>query len=197
MASTQFRNDIRAIASIENQTKRRAMFLALLNRELESRGSRPTFLVGGFAVEIYTAGNYTSGDVDIKGPQEAIESLLLEVGFQKFDKSNYGDEELGIYVQWLGEGPHPPFECRERAIDVSLGDPDLRVRMICYEDLMIDRMCQTKYWGNPDGVLWARAIAESLELAGQKLDWTYLEARARDEDISDVLSALRDDHASI
>lgn len=191
MDGHKFKREIEAIASVENLTKRRAMFLALLNRELEAQGSRPTFLVGGFAVEIYTAGLYSSGDIDIKGPKDAIERLLLDAGFEKFDTSIYGDEVLGIYLQWLGEGPEAPFESRERAVDVSMGSPDLRVRIICHEDLIIDRLCLTKHWRNPDGALWAKAIANAVETAGHPLDWAYLHARAGEEDVSDLLDDLR------
>ncbi len=195
MGGTSFKETLRGIASIENDTKRRGMFLALLNRELEKRGERPVLLVGGFAVEIYTAGAYASEDIDIKGPKKAVEALLSEAGFTSFSNSTYGDESLSIYVQWLGEGPEAPFENRERIFDVSMGSPDLRVRIISFEDLIIDRLNQAEHWKNADGFLWARAIARAAKEAGQQLDWTYLEARATEEQTEDLFRKLREENA--
>jgi len=195
MDGTSFKETLRGIASIENDTRRRAMFLALLNRELERRGERPVLLVGGFAVEIYTAGAYASEDIDIKGPKKAVEALLSEAGFTSFSNSTYGDESLSIYVQWLGEGLEAPFENRDRIFDVSLGSPDLRVRIISFEDLIIDRLIQAEHWKNVDGFLWARAIARAAKEAGQLLDWTYLEARATEEQAEALFQKLREENA--
>lgn len=178
------------LSAIENTTKRRAMFLALLNKELEFQGHRHVLLVGGFAVEIFTAGNYATGDIDIKGPRVVIERILLQNGFVKYHNASYGHEYLCIYVHWLGEGPQLPFENAERILTISLGDHNLTFQIICYEDIIIDRLCQTAHWKNSDGLLWAKAIFQSAKFAGQKLDIVYLKDRASQEQVGHLLVDL-------
>lgn len=58
--------DIPAILKkIEEPMKRRVAFLGFLTEELRKNNMFLPVLVGGEALEIYTQGNYTTGDIDI------------------------------------------------------------------------------------------------------------------------------------
>lgn len=193
MEKNIFAVEVQQLFSIENLTKRRAYFISFLNRELLRRGVSPVLVVGGFAVEIYTAGNYSTGDVDIKGNQLVLEIILMDFGFVRYGVNNYGHELLGIYIHWLGEGPQPPFECKEKTTSISIGMSGDFINVISPEDIIIDRLCQAIHWKNPDGLLWAKAIFQSCKLAGLEIDEEYLESRARSEDVFGLIHKLDED----
>lgn len=94
------------LEQIEDPVKRRAVFVGLLGKMLTEQGVAPPFVVGGLAVEIYTAGDYMTADIDLKGPREPIDRLLRErFGFVRTGGS-YANAALGLYVDWSGEAPH-------------------------------------------------------------------------------------------
>ena len=66
--SQGFKERVEELSRIGAETVRKAMLLAILAKELRQRGAREPLLVGGFAVELYTAGSYASRNLDIKGP---------------------------------------------------------------------------------------------------------------------------------
>ncbi len=190
MKKNRFKEEILSLAKIKNPLVRKGEFLALLNRELNKKGAGPLYVVGGFAVEIYTAGNYVTGDLDIKGPKKEIEELLLGIGFTKID-STFGSKKLDIYIDWLGEGPEYPYEDKDRFVEIQVRSGGLSIRVISCEDIILDRLRSAKFWKDADALLWAEAIAEAIEESGQKLDWAYLAKRAQDDDTLDFLQKLK------
>jgi hypothetical protein len=72
--------NLETLLSIEDPVKRKALFMALLSKEIVERGGKQPIIVGGEAVEIYTQGSYTTGDIDIKSPLEITEAVLKEWG---------------------------------------------------------------------------------------------------------------------
>lgn len=189
--SNSFSQKVQSLAAIPEETKRKAMLLAVLAKELRGRGAREPVLVGGFAVELYTAGSYASRDLDIKGPFEEIRSLLLEAGFEQINRA-FSHRQLGFYIDWLGEGPQSPYEDHERFLDVMVKKPDFYIKVIGFEDIILDRLMGAKYQGDKDGRLWALAMAKAAtDSPGPGLDWAYMHGRAEQEDILDELAALR------
>lgn len=177
------------LRTVANPARRRALFLGILSEEVELRSRRRPFVVGGMAVELYTFGGYQTGDLDIKGPHETIEAVLLGMGFEKEGGNNYALPELDLYVHWLGEGPEPPFESPDRALDVQVDDR-LFIRVIGWEDIILDRLNAAKHWKDKDSLLWARGMLESALGAEGRLDLDYLQKRAKEEDVADVLHEL-------
>ena len=55
---------IRQVKKEPNELKRKMLLVGYLSDELSKRGAF-VFLVGGQAVETYTAGQFTTGDIDI------------------------------------------------------------------------------------------------------------------------------------
>lgn len=177
--------NIRGLLKIEDPVKRRAMFVALLSKEMVKKGGSPPVVVGGEAVEIYTQGGYTTGDIDIIAPLDALEPVLEQWGFEKTGRV-WLNKELDIYIDWrggsLGKGKEP---------ETVVIEEDLDVRVISLEDLILDRLNAAKFWGDVDSLMWAKVLVNVKKAIGN-IDEDYLTEKARQADISDVLKeALR------
>jgi len=69
------------------------LFLGLVNKKLAT-ANKP-IIVGGTAVEFYTAGGYATLDLDIVYPSEPLDQVFKELGLKKEGRYWYS-EELGI-----------------------------------------------------------------------------------------------------
>lgn len=144
-------------------------------------------LVGGYAVEFYSAGQYTTGDIDLVLPGgPAVTTVMEGLGFVRHGR-HWRHAELPFFVEF----PSSQLRSGERFIEVRVGS--YGVRLISVEDLIVDRLCSFKFWGaTEDGY---NAV---LLLAGaERLDWEHLRTRAEAEGVSDALEevdALRREH---
>lgn len=179
--------EIAALKGIADPLKRRIRFLALLSREVKARTGKTLVVVGGSAVEVYTQGNYMSLDIELKGPQVAVEEILGELGFKRRGMHST-NLDLDIYVHWLGNGPDPQSENLDKLVRVDAGD-GLTVEFVGFEDLVVDRLIQAKFWKVADAALWASMVLQAAEESGQ-LDRSYLEGKAKQEDVFDLLQAI-------
>jgi hypothetical protein len=80
------RNALERMASLADEQdllKRRLIALGLLGRELEGAQIEP-ILVGGAALEFYTAGGYATKDVDLALPlSPRVDEAFARLGFEK------------------------------------------------------------------------------------------------------------------
>lgn len=189
-----YRKELDELLGVTDPLRRRARFMGILSREVERESGNVPVIVGGFAVEVFTVGRYSSLDVDVKGPREAITRILTDMGF-RHDGTHFVHEGLDIFIQWLGEGPSPLSESPERLVNVPVDQAaGLFIRLVGFEDLIIDRLNQAKHWKVADAGMWAARILEAA-LAGEDvpLDLDYLRKRAEEEDVADVLDVLLED----
>lgn len=179
------------LLGIADPLRRKARFMGILSREVLRESGKTPVIVGGFAVEVFTVGRYASLDVDVKGPRESITRILGEMGF-KHDGTYFVHEGLDIFIQWLGEGPSPLSESLERLVNVPVDHAaGLFIRLIGFEDLIIDRLTQAKHWKVADADLWAENLLRSANAGDNvKLDLDYLRKRAEEEDVADLLRGL-------
>ncbi|MCX7793859.1 MAG: hypothetical protein N2257_05590 [Thermodesulfovibrionales bacterium] len=181
---------IEELNRIEDPVKKRAFFIAILSEEIKKRGGSPPILVGGMALELYTQGSYTTGDIDIKAPKEPLEEILQEWGFTKKGRVWF-NEILDIYIDWLGgsldEGP----EAEERANKIIVGE-GLEIKIISIEDLIIDRLNAYKWWNDEDSLLWVKVLLKVKEAMGETPDKDYLKRRAKEEKVEDIIENLID-----
>src|SRR5271166_2799949 len=88
----------------QNELRKKTLFLAYLFGRLSKQGV-DSYLVGGEAVELYTAGQFATGAVDITTTDRSVaEKLLHEMGFRK-DGMILLNEDLRIAVQIVGRSP--------------------------------------------------------------------------------------------
>ena len=63
-----------------------------------------------------------------------------------------------------------------------------RVRLASIEDIVLKRLVKSRHWRQP------RALAEAMlavERFGTKMDWDYVELRAKQDGVADLLVDLR------
>jgi len=162
--------------------ERRLTFVGLLSQGVEALGWPVPVVVGGHAVEFYTAGGYTTVDIDLAGASEPIAQVLDAWGFAREGRHWY-DDELGLVV----EVPGSPLAADEAAHTVTLRVGRTSARIIGIEDLIIDRLAACKHWRHTESCEWA---ARLLAVADD-LDEVYLRRRAAEEDVDDVLARAR------
>lgn len=174
------------IRRIEDPVKRRATFIAILSREMTLRGERAPVVVGGEAVELYTQGSYTTGDIDIKSPRAATVLILKEWGFSKKGRTWF-NKELDIYVDWVGASLEEGEEAEGRVTTIKVAK-GLEIRVISIEDLVIDRLNAAKWWGDVDSLMWAKVLLGVKKRSKGKIDLAYLQKRSREEAVADFLA---------
>jgi hypothetical protein len=181
------KSPMKQLLSIENESRRRAFFAALLSEEMTRRGADRPIIVGGEAVELYTQGRYTTGDIDIKGQEETLEAVLGEWGFVKEGRA-WASREYDLYVDWLGSALDEGTEAEKRTNIIAI-DPGLEVRVISFEDLIVDRLCAAKFWDDRDSLMWSKILLEILMRTGGG-DTGYLKRRAGQQNVADLLTPL-------
>ena len=160
-----------------DQLKKKLLLLGYLTSRLERKGES-VYLVGGQAVETYTAGQFTTGDVDITTTDRKMtEEILEQMGF-KSTGMIWLNEQLGIAIQIVGQYPTRA----EKARDFEIGP--YTVRVVGVENLIVDRLAAAKHWksardGEAAMVLW--------NIFKDQLDKEYLKKRAREERVEDML----------
>lgn len=165
-----------------DQFNRKLLFIAYLFERLGERGVT-TYLVGGQAVELYTGGQFTTGDIDITSTDRKATVKLLEA--MKFVKTGmiWLREGFGIAVQIVGN--YPSATEKSRTIEIA----GVKVNVVGVEDLIINRLVSAKFWrSNPKLDLEeARVLWNGFK---ESLDAKYLRKGASDEHVSDYLGSV-------
>lgn len=134
------------ILSMEEGPGRTAALVAWIQGLFEDDDATP-ILVGGAAVELYTLGAYTTGDVDLVGSVTPLAARLLkEAGFERHGR-HWLHEPAQIFLEFPGTALDPD----ERTSHIEVAGHE--VRIISAEDLLIDRLGSWEYWqSSVDGV---------------------------------------------
>ncbi len=137
-------------------------------------------LVGGGAVELYTNGWYTTGDLDvITTNRKKLITLLLKMGYERVSERHYLKDE--IFIDIVGSY----FD--RHSDEVAIKGTDLKVRVISIEDIIIDRLCACVHWASPTDCEQASYLLSSYF---KQLDMDYLMKRADAEQVLDRLEAF-------
>lgn len=127
------------ILALAEGPERKAALVSWIQGLYASADEAP-ILVGGAAVELYTTGAYTTGDVDLVGrvrPAVALE--LRNAGFERHGR-HWVHESAQEFVEFPGSTLGP----EEVATWALLGGR--RIRIISVEDLLVDRLGSWDYW---------------------------------------------------
>ncbi len=130
-------------------------------------------------METYTAGQFTTGDVDITTTdRKATEDILARMGFKREGMVWYS-EAIGVVVHIVDIFPRRTE--KTRVIHVG----PYTVRVVGVEDLIVDRLAAAKFWRSQRDAEQAKALFDGFR---KQIDIQYLRKRAREENVEDVLS---------
>ena len=161
---------LRLLQGAADPRRRRMLALGLLTKELAKHDIVP-ILVGGGALEFYTAGGYATTDMDLALPSSSeVRAAFEKLGFRREGRYwHRADHDL------LFEAPAPPGLPGEDAPRTETEIEGLRVVVIGIEDLLIDRLRAWVHWRSDEDGRWARRLAV---LHGERIDWNYVLERA-------------------
>ena len=129
------------LAGIGDVLERRLTFVALLSAAVEALGWPLPVVVGGHAVEFWTAGEYATVDIDLVAASEPLDQILRVWGFKRQGRHWY-DDALGLVV----EAPGSQLEPRQRSRVASVDVGGVRALVLGVEDLVIDRLNACAHW---------------------------------------------------
>ena len=149
---------------------------AVISSAFEKKGIQ-TVLVGGAVVEYYTAGGYTTADIDMILPplgKEEIETVMKELGFERFED----------YRHWLHPDIPVPVEFPPGPLQVGhllihevneIEVEKIKLKILKVEDILLDRLIMAQEWKD----LQAQIQAEMLMYAHYtELDWPYVHQKS-------------------
>lgn len=184
MNATERRERMDGLAHQPDPLRRKLIALGLLTDRLSSNGLIPV-LVGGTAVEYYTAGGYASKDIDLALPTaDSVNEAFEELGFRKEGRF-WVREELDL----LFEAPTGDLE-GEEAPRTEIEIDGLRVIILGLEDLLLDRLRAWVHWKSEEDGRWTRRLAA---LHGERLDWNYLMKKAVDPAEQAAVATIREE----
>ena len=123
--------------------------------------------MGGCALEVYTDGGYSTGDVDLALPSSPeVDAAFADLGFEKRGRF-WIRAELDLFF----EAPAPAGLPGETAPRTELTIEGLRFVVLGIEDLLIDRLRAWVHRKSDEDGRWAARLAA---LYANELDWGYL-----------------------
>lgn len=173
-----------ALDGVADIVERRLRLAGLLAKGVVALGWSAPVMVGGFAVQYYTAGNYGTLDVDLVGASEPVAQVLESWGFVREGRHWY-DPELKFAV----EVPGGQLEDAERRRVIGVRVAGLDAYVLGVEDIIIDRLNACVRWNDAESCRWARVMV----VTAPDLDVAYLESRAETEDVSERLREMMAD----
>ncbi len=165
--------------------KRRILFSAFLAEKLKENGA-DAILVGGEAIDLYTAGTFATSDIDLLVTNKIVtEKLLNRFGFGKEDNGLWFNRDLNIVIQVIPE-PYGGDPGRLRKFSVK----GYELKVAAPEDLIANRLYSAKFWkSNPQRDL-EEAIS-LLKIFSDSIDHAYLDDQAKKNNIQDILTSVR------
>ena len=172
MAAAVENEDASALALLRAESeprRRRLLALGLLTRRLAKHGIEP-ILVGGAALEFYTAGGYATTDVDLALPtSREVDAAFAGLGFEREGRYWY-HAELDMLFEAPARAGLPGEDAPRTETDVG----GLRIVVIGLEDLLIDRLRAWVHWKSDEDGRWAHRLAA---LYSERIDWHYVHSR--------------------
>ena len=165
-----------------DRLRRGLLLVALLGEAIQE----DPIVVGGFAVEAWTDGGYTTADIDlICRRRDAALAWLESVGFERRNR-HMVHGSLGLAVEIPGTVLDEGRGAYDRLVQWEIDGR--RATLLSVEDTIVDRLAAMVH-GHADGE-WENALRLLAAWAG-RLDESVLEARAQAEHVSEALARAR------
>jgi hypothetical protein len=128
-------------------------------------------------VEYYTAGGYTTADIDMILPpleKHEIETVMEELGFERFeDYRHWLHPDIPIPVEF----PPGPLQIGHLLVQEvnEIEIEKIRLKILKVEDILLDRLIMAQEWKD----LQAQVQAEMLMYAHYtEIDWSYVHQKS-------------------
>ncbi len=167
----------------EKEYKKKLLFLGLLNKYLKQMGSN-LIILGEFAVQFYTAGEYLTSDADLAcDNRDALNNFLITLNFELVGR-HYFSEELNLAIEIPTSSLKQNQQERLYFVEIE----GYEIPILGIEDVIIDRLNAFTHWKSlEDG----RLAKELLLIHFNKVDWSYLETQAKEERVISELMNLK------
>ena len=177
-----------AIAKPEKMERQLYLAAAISGRFEE--GGVSTVLVGGTVVEFYTAGGYTTADIDMVLPpleKREIERVMEELGLVR----------AGDYRHWIHpqiplpvEFPPGPLQIGHSVVrelnEIEIGGVKLKILKV--EDILLDRIVMAQEWKDPQSQIQAEML---MYAHYEKIDWPYVHGQASRLDVLKLFQGIQ------
>ena len=158
------------------------LLLGYITYRLE-KGKQHVFLVGGQAVETYTAGQFTTGDMDITTTDsKATERVLASLDFEEIGMI-WLNKRLGVAVHIVGQFPNAN---PDKARNIEVGP--YNVNVIGVEDLIVDRLAHVKFFNVAGDMEKAKVLYTNFK---RQIDENYLREIAKKRGVEDILDQAK------
>ncbi len=115
-------------------------------------------LVGGAAVELYTGGAYSTGDLDFVGSvPPSVREALTQHGFRR-EARHWIHDEGRVFVEF----PATRLDEGERAVELELQGH--RVRLLAPEALIVDRLAAWQFRRSQEDAVNALLVARAAAI---------------------------------
>lgn len=182
MKGKKLDRELQKIKQSKREIEKLIFFMGWLTKKFKEQNLPPPVLVGGSALEIYTFGYYTSGDIDLVSERkDKIKEILLQTGLFKEEGRFFISEELELFI----EVPDSSLAgSKEKIRVIKIPEEDLEFYIIGLEDLTVDRLCACLYWKSESDCLQAKYLLSKFKT---EIDWKYLKEKAQSEGVKDLL----------
>lgn len=162
----------------QNSLTQKMLLLGYITYRLEKE-KQHVYLVGGQAVETYTAGQFTTGDIDITTTDSKVtEKVLTSLGFEQIGMI-WLNKQLGVAVQIVGLFPNANLD---KALTIKAGP--YKVNVIGVEDLIVDRLAHVKFFKVAGDMEKAKVLYAIFK---RQIDKKYLRDTAKKRGVEDTL----------
>lgn len=161
---------------------------ALISNEFQKMNVCAT-VVGGSAVQLYTATEYTTKDLDMVltgDSKDSIEIVMSHLGFVRASTIRHFEH---VSLPFVIEFPSSPLAVGNRQIEsVNIIEcPQGAVRILRIEDILMDRLIAAVEWKSPKHMEQAKL----LWIKNKKLiDLKYLKQFAKSEGYQDEIKKI-------
>jgi len=169
--------------------ERQIYLAAAISLAFEKRGIQ-TVLVGGAVVEYYTAGEYTTVDIDMILPpleKQEIETVMKDLGFERFeDYRHWLHPRIPIPVEF----PPGPLQIGHFLVQEvnEIEIEKIHLKILKVEDILLDRLIMAQEWKD----LQAQIQAEMLMYAHySEIDWPYVHQKSSQLGILKLLQKIQ------
>ena len=175
-SAQRLRELIKKATLTRDKLEKQIYLAAAISSAFEKRGIQAV-LVGGVVVEYYTAGGYSTADIDMILPpleKQEIETVMKELGFERFEDYRHW---LHPHIQIPVEFPPGPLQIGHLLVQEvnEIEIESIKLKILKVEDILLDRLIMAQEWKD----LQAQAQAEMLMYAHYgEMDWSYVHQKS-------------------